>query len=423
MKSLFVLTAFILSVIFSSAQTQQVPLSRLLPEENYSAVIKQLKDKEDLSGSELLTLAFSYKQTGHPSDAIVLIENGTHGNDPDIIELLSALYFETGNYNKALPLIKNIYEEHPENYRNFIRYVDILTFNKEYIDAISLLEKGFEEDTLNFDIIKRLGDNNIKIDSLKQAVRYYDLLFTLYPENQVVASRLARLFMKTEEYRKSLNVCETILKTSPDNVNFLTLKGRVYFKVAQYMNAIIVMKKLEKLGEHSLTVQRILGISYYKKGDYIDAAKYLKEALEWNPNDAVVNYYLGAALGMLPVPEDGLPYLTDAIALLQPPSHLMEKIHQSMAGIYFNTNNYNLAIENYKKALKYNPEGVEYYLHIASVYDEGVRNKNEALKYYEKFLASLPEKLDPKKGRERYKINLKKYVERRITKIKEDNFF
>ncbi len=248
-------------------------------------------------------------------------------------------------------------------------------------------------------------------------------MFRLYPENQVVASKLAILYMNTKKYRESLNVCDTILKLSPDNKKFLVLKGNVYLKVKQYRNAIIVMKKAESLGDNSFTVQKILGISYYKTGDYIEAANYLKKAIEWQPNDPIVNYYLGASLGMLPVPTDGLPYLEEAVNLLLPPPGIMEKIHSSMANIYYKSGDFNLAIENYKKALKFNPESVEYYLHIASVYDQSLKDSKKALEYYEKFIASLPEKLDPKKGKERYAINLKDYAERRIIKIKEDNFF
>ncbi len=423
MKNLSAFIVLILTITLQQLQAQQSSLNQLLIQEEYSTIISQLKNKPHLTENEIITLAVSYKQTGHPIDAIKLIENTKADGNKDIKKLLPALYFETGNYDMALPLIKTIFEKNQNNYANFIRYVDILTFNKEYLDAIEILNERYKTDTLNFEINKRLAENYTKIDSTSKAIKHYSLLFNRYPTNQVVAYRLARLYSSSKTYRKSLNVCDTILKYSPENKRFLSLKGSVYFRVNQYRNAIIVMTKLEKLGDNSFITQRILGISYYKKDDFIEAANYLKKALEWKPDDAIVNYYLGASLSMLPVPEDGLPYLKDAIELLLPPSNVMEKIHYSMANIYHKSQEFNLAIDNYKKALNYDPKQVQYILNIATIYDLELKNNKVALKYYEKFISSLPEKLDTKKGKERYAINLKKYAERRITKIKEDNFF
>ena len=376
-----------------------------------------------MSIEELISLSVSYKQTGHLTEAIELLEKSTTKKNSSTNKLLSSLYFDTGNYDKALPIIKDIYSSNPDYYKNFSRYIDILTFKKEYHDAISLLEERLATDSLNFDINKRLGDNYIKIDSLNRAIKHYAFLFKIYPENQVVAYKLSLLYLNTKKYQESLNVCDTMLRHSPENKKFLSVKGNIYYKATQYRNAIIVMKKLESLGDNSFLTQRILGISYYKKDNYIDAASYLKKALAWHPEDAIVSYYIGASLAMLPVPEEGIPYLTEAIELLKPPPNVMEKIHHSLSTIYYNTQNFNLAIDNYKMALKYNPKNIEYYLHIATIYDQELNNSKVALDYYEKFIASLPEKLSTKKGRERYAINLKRYAERRITSIKEKDFF
>ena len=423
MKNLKLSTLFIFVISLQQIQAQQYSLNQLLIQEKYNAIISQLNDKPLLTNDELISLTVSYKQTGHLIEAIELLERSDIKKNTTINKLLSSLYFETGSYDKALPLIKAIYNRDSANYKNLIRYVDILTFKKDYPDAISLLNEQLKTDSLNFEINKRLANNYIKIDSLNKAINHYSLLFNIYPENQIVAYKLSVLYSNTKKYRKSLNVCDTILKYSPDNKKFLTVKGTVYFKAKQYRNAIVVMKKLEKLGDNSFITQRILGISYYKKDDFIEAANYLKKAIEWKPDDAIVNYYIGASLGMLPVPEDGLPYLTEAMELLLPPPNVMEKIHFSMANIYHKTQKFDMAITNYKKAIKYNPNNIEYNLHIATVYDLELNNKKLALKYYEKFITSLPEKLDDKKGKERYAINLKKYASRRITSIKEENFF
>jgi tetratricopeptide (TPR) repeat protein len=336
---------------------------------------------------------------------------------------LSRLYFETGSYDKALPLIKTIYETDRSDYRNFIRYTDILNFRKKYRQTIDLLTTRLKTDSLNFEVNKRLGETYIRIDSLNQAAKQYEKLLSLYPENQVVAYKLAVLYLKIKEYRKSLNVCDTILAYSADNTKFLALKGKVYFNVNQYKNAIIVMKKLENLGDHSYSTHRILGISYFKKNNYTEAVSYLKNVLEIKPNDAIASYYLGASLANLPIPEEGIPYLKEAAEMLQPPAQVMEKIYYNLAMIYRKTEKFNLAVENLKKLMEYNPENIRYYLSIATIYEFNIKNNDEALKYYKKFISSLPPDPDPKKGNERYNIRLKKYAENRITKINENNFF
>ncbi|NPA35554.1 MAG: tetratricopeptide repeat protein [Chlorobi bacterium] len=423
MKLLYFIFLTILLFPYANLKSQQTPINILFLNERYDQIIEQLKNKPFLSGDELSSLALSYRQTGYPDKAIAVLEDNSGETSVEHIRLLSRLYFETGNYDKALPLIKKIYETNGYDYKNIIRYSDILNFKKEYGKTIGLLTKWIETDSLNFEVNKRLAETYLKVDSLNLAAKLYEKLLNQYPENQVLSYKLAVIYLRIKEYRKSLDICDTILAHSKNNQRFLMLKGKVYFSVNQYRNAIIVMKKLEKLGDHSYITQRILGISYYKKNDYPEAVSYLKEAIEWNPEDALAHYYLGASLSLLPGPEEGIPYLKKAEEILQPPAQIMEKIYTYLAAIYSNTGKFNLAVDNYKKALKYNPQNIRYYLTIATIYEFDIHNKNKALSYYKKFVSSLPPAPDPENGKDRYTIKLKEYAENRILKIKEENFF
>jgi tetratricopeptide (TPR) repeat protein len=408
--------------LFSHAFAQD-SIHQKLFNEDYPSIIFLLGNKEELTSDEVFTLAHSYQQTGQFVQALRVIENHPDKHTKELEKLLSILYFETGNYDAALPILKNWFDQEPKHYANLIRYMEVLDFRKEYPLVAKHLTDYLQYDTLNFDVNKRLAETYQKMDSTSKAIHYYKILFDLYPANQLIGYRLAHLHYKQKEFRECLNICDTLLVSSPNNMRFLNLKGLTYFSADQYKNALIVYRKIEELGDSSFITKKHIGVSHYKLENYPDAIDQLKRAMERKNDDPEVNFFLGASLGQSLHPEDGIMYLFRTQQLIAPSPSLMESIYQKLAGIYYDTKNYKKAIEGYKTAFRYNNKQVQYLYRIASIYDHDINDQELAINYYEQFLMALPDELNPKKGQERYAIQLSEVTKTRIAFLKEEQFF
>lgn len=70
------------------------------------------------------------------------------------------------------------------------------------------------------------------------------------------------------------------------------------------------------------------------------------------------------------------------------------KLHYNVGNFYFRNREYGAAVEEYKKAIMYQPKDADAHYNLAIVNDEYLGNRTDALQHYKRFLAIAAE--DPK---------------------------
>jgi len=352
-----------------------------------------------------------------------IIEEGIekHPDNEKLEFLLANLYYESGNYVLAKPIMEK-YISSPEM---FIRLIEILEFQNSYNEAVDLLESRLKLDSLNLSLLIHLGDNYYQLDSNWLALDNYEKVYSINPDDQATANKLASILMKENEYERSIQVCDEILAKDSLNRKFLRIKGSASFNKKDYSASNTCFAKLHELGDSGQFVLKHLGLGEIEKYQYTDGRKHLLAAFKYDPNVNEVCFALGRAFLNSRTPEKGLFFLERLDSLLLPDTAVMVAIILEKRSIYSTLEEFENALSCYKQAYAYSPEP-QYLFYMASMYRHKFNEPEIALKYFTRFLEELPppEKLSDNPDLEgQVRITMRSAAENNITELKEELFF
>lgn len=333
---------------------------------------------------------------------------------------LANLYYQTGNYLAAMPYL----EKHQSNPEIFLKYINVIEFKENHTLAIKLLKENLKEDSLNFHYLNLLGDNYFQVDSIELAINSYDRIFAQNPKDQSTAKKLASLYLKTKQYKNCIEVCDTILALDSLNAKFYKYKGMAYFNSGNFRNAETCFDFLFQKGDSCKFILKHLGICKFHNNKFKKSREHLLEAFKLDSNDYETCFFIGKGYLNSPTPEKGLYYYNRVDSLLQADPLIISTLYAEKQSIYSAINNYSEALNCYILAYKYNPKP-EYLFFIASMYQNNLKDKKSAYKYYSSFLEKLPPDSDSDHiyNENQITVSLRKVAESNIEKLKEELFF
>lgn len=356
---------------------------------------------------------------GKAIEAIRILENGigSYIENKQIEILLSELYFNNGQYPKAKALLV----KHIDYPGNFMRFIELLEFERDYNEVIARINERINDDPDNIQYLVHLGGNYYQIDSTATAIGYYEKAFTLNPHDQVTAQKLANIYLKIKEYDRILEICEFILLNDSLNKSFIRLKGMASFNRDDFETSIECFNYLMLEGDSSEFILKHLGISELNNRQWHIAREHLLIAFRLDSTDFETCFFLGKSFLNSPKQLAGLYYLERADSLLQPDPKVLSVIWVEKQSIYAALHQYSEALECYEKAFNLNPKP-EYLYYMASLYEYGLKEKKKALEQYELFLSKLPPKPDSDHEFEESQVtlSLRKVAEEKISSLREE---
>ncbi|MFC2089405.1 tetratricopeptide repeat protein [Bacteroidota bacterium] len=366
--------------------------------------------------------AVALNAQGEVLESIRILEDGLVKYENDSLQqmLLGDLYFKTGQYAKAKPLLYR-FRSDPER---FIKLIRVLEFESDNKQAISLLEKQLLKDSLNIEYLSRLGDNYLEIDWILNARESFNKLIRINPGDIVTLGKLANIHLRLIEPETAIMICNKAMAYDSTNRTIIKIRGIAAFRIGDFEHAQSDLSYLIENGDSSIATLKHLGISEYKSYYYKDAEDHLHLAHMKDTSDHEICYFLGKVLVYNEAPEEGLRYLILADSLIQPNPEIRSAILAEQASAYVDLNQNEKGLELYTQAFDESPRP-EYLFFIASLYQHRFKNDSKALEMYQVFLDSLPEterEFSPQ-GKNSQSITLKRTAELNIEKLREELFF
>ncbi len=368
-------------------------------------------------------LGFITNREGNLLGAIDVLEEGLsiYSADPSMELLLTNFYYESGNFVKAKPLLEKFSDSH----ENFIRLIELLEFQNDFSEAIEKLESRLISDSLNLSLLIHLGDNYYQLDSNKIALQYYEKVYSINPNDQSTANKLASILVKEKEYERSIEICDEVLGQDSLNKKFIRIKGSASFNNKNYITSNSCFGSLYEMGDSGVFVLKHLGLGEIEQYNYVDARKHLLGAYQKSPDDFEICFMLGRGFLNSRTPEKGLYYLERLDSLLLPDTVVLATILLEKRSIYATLEDYEKVLACYKKAYAYDPKpGYIYY--IASLYQYRFDEPELALEFYTKFLEMLPPPVslsDNPDLKGQITITMRSAAENSITELREKLFF
>lgn len=330
--------------------------------------------------SVTLNLARALEKNGQSAEAIQLLKSlSATGESAFVVEqLLASLYFEQGQFGKALTIYQKLTEKQPEN---------------SYF-------------------LKQAGRCTVKLNKLPQAETYLQKALQLNNKDNDLYILLFNLYKNQQKWPQALQIVQQGLIHFPQDARLLLAAGDSYFATKQYYQAIAHYQQARQHGDSSAYLYKKLGAAYYYTNDYSSALLALKKAIKKDNKDPINYYFLGLVQKELSLNDKAIENFQKAVALSLP--DYLPDVYFHLADAFQQKKEYAAAINFYKKVLEADTSRVMPLFYMATIYDDYYKDRKIPLQFYQKFLERADESVPQK---------YKNYALERMAKIREQLHF
>ncbi len=272
-----------------------------------------------------------YYMEGQFDQALACYEKSLEWNpyrEDTMMEMIVAAHL-TGRDKKAVELLQNILDKHPNNRSVKKAMADLLSWNHEYSKAIALYTE--------------LAQN-------KKDVK--------------IARSLAEIYLWAGQFDKAREVAQSILKDHPKDPQARLILGKSYHYAGQGEQAAKIYNELVK--EKSLDraqVQRLLGETRVMSKDFSDAVEAYQNALKKEPGNVPAMVALGDVLSWMGRYDESISWYEKVLKLQ--PGYTDVKV--KMAKVYSWRKDYAKAEALYKEILDQEPRNKEAFLSLGEI--------------------------------------------------------
>ncbi len=339
-----------------------------------------------------------------------------------LFTLLIDNLYEQGRYKQALIWI-NKYEETSIITTNiYKKKIAILESQEKYQIALKELLVSFYKDSLNRYTLVHLGDNYLKLDSIKKANKFYSDAYKLDSNDFSTTKKYIYTLNKVNP-KKVLPLAYNIIKNDSTNIFGWKSLANSLYKIRNWDSAMYAYNKLLSLGDSSISTLKKASILKCSSGEFRATIPILKKAIYIDTTSTELYYYYGLALANSTLIDSSFNYFKKALTLLQPDTLLISRIYSDIALTYRMLKDADNSLKYYDLAYSTNKNHFEYIYIKGTIFDRDLDNKTEALRYYSDFLNIAENQSSNNTEFNFERLGLIEYAKVRIREIKEDLFF
>lgn len=263
--------------------------------ELFDVLVDQHPHEHDLHDMYARYLIFSkdYVEAAHQTELTLDLDPA----DEEGWEMLTSLYLQIDNLDKAEESVMRSLRYYPENARQYVVLGSINSQRKRYDAAEKNYEKGLEladstDVSLLSSIYGAIGDNLYAQEKADSAFTYYKKAILYNPENYLALNNCAYyLACEGKDLDEALKMIETVMAVETDNPTSMDTYAWVLFKRKEYQKAReVIDKTLELAEEEDLSADLLehAGDIYFMNGDPDEAVEYWKKALKLDPKNELL---------------------------------------------------------------------------------------------------------------------------------------
>lgn len=335
-------------------------------------------------------------------------------------EALLLDYYQTQRYKEANDYLKQTYHEPvtdlkalsrlaytsqmagklPEAEGYYLRVYNQDTTNRAALYSLAVINykrgnmlkaEGFymmilRKDSLNFAIYKQLAQISNSRGDTQSYIAYLQKANKLNAQDPDVASDLSDIFVSLRFLPQAEKILNAAISGDPENVILLESLVKLTYAQHKWPETIATAEKLMALGDNPLPVLSKLGQAYYITKSYQCGIEIFK-SIDENSQNETTYYFTGLCYKALKDQKKAVDYFVKAITAGLSPN--IDSYYNEMADSYHQQKLLKKAIAAFQKALQFDEKPMTYYS-IASLYDNDLKDKTNAIKFYHKYLDARP---------------------------------
>jgi tetratricopeptide (TPR) repeat protein len=284
-------------------------------------------------------------------------------------------YYKEALLNADIPEAKDeIYLDIAIEYQTKNDYVSALNTLKEAIKFNPNNEEALGEIAVLFDLLNE--DEN--------AINFFINHINYNPYSAISWYNLGTVYFKNKNFDKAIEAYEYCLVIQEDFADVYNSLGDIFMEKGDFDKALDFFKESIKIDGENPTILCCMGECYEQLNDFKLAEYYYKKSLELDPEYPESWLGRGIIEDMNGNTREGIAFMLKA-ASLEPTNFLIFFV---LAETYEKIENYDAAIENYKKSLQLEPSNedcLKRYTLLASYFFSEIAILDFLIKYEDNF--------------------------------------
>ena len=394
MKSIFV-GLFLCCTAFIQAQNNAI--QNALKNSDYESAIKLISKEKETPELDFLK-AKCFKNIARYDDAISLLEVLVRQdiNNVQAINELADSYQLKGNFRKSKLYCFMALQSAPTNRFAQLNYLNSTFKLKEWKQTVQQAHAILQNDSIPA-LYPVLGDCFVQLSKTDSAIYYYSKSMKSNPDDYYTLTKLSKIYLVNDRYNDLINSTNRFIQSDSSNQAINQYNGIGYSMNSEYDKAIYRLNKLFQQGDSSFVTNYYLGSSYFSTGDYENAYERLSGAFRIDSTNQNLYYFLGKSAIYSGYRQKGIRILINGINKMTPKDSVLFNYYINICHGYGSIFNNQDVIFNKTEEIKYqklcykcNPDYKLALYYIAEIYDTTLKNPEEALNYYQQFLATRP---------------------------------
>ena len=208
------------------------------------------------------------------------------------------------------------------------------------------------------------------------------------------------LYIKKKKYDDAIIITEKYLQVDSLNQKINSINAYLYVLKKDYVNSYYKFLKCYLNNDTSKFVLKYLGITCFKLDSFEATKFYLEKAYKLDSADYQVSNFLGIACATYVYKQLGIYYLNKTAKLMTPDSVYLSSVYFNLGKAYDSYSNSpcKSGYDAFVRANELNPKDTLSMLFLAFKFDNCIHDKESAIKYYKKFIATRPPKKNDNKN-------------------------
>jgi len=364
---------------------------------DYESVIK-LISKEKASPELNFLKATCYKNIARYNEAIILLDEivGKDVSNIQAVNELADCYQLCGNYRKAKTYYFLALQSAPASRYAQLNYLNITFKLKEWSQSLQQAHSILQTDSLPA-LYPVMGDCFVQMLRMDSAEYYYNRRMNSNPDDYNTLGKLCKIYLTIGNYDDLTASTTRFIQADSSNQVINQYNGIGLSMNKNYDRAIYRLNKLAQQGDSSFLTNYYLGASCFSTGDYMTAYERLSSAFRMDSTNQNLYYFLGKSAIYSGYKQKGIQILINGVNKLIPKDSELFNYYLNIAHGYGSIFSEQDLLFNKTQEVKYrklcyscNPDYKLALYNIAEIYDTSLKDKEEALKYYNQFMATRP---------------------------------
>jgi tetratricopeptide (TPR) repeat protein len=272
----------------------------------------------------LLRLGICKLRDKMPQEAILVHQKalGFAPNNQEVLFALAADYEETKRFDDALEMYKRILNRDSSNLTAIIRMRDLY-------QRLGQWEELYE--TQSKLVANPLTPSEMEIEHRKLVGLKYEF---------------GRSLLEAGDLERAKKIFRGVIKLDKDFIPAYLGLGEVYFEESKASEAAELWEKAYKMTSSTLLLHRLEDL-YLRQGEPGKAIELYMKAVNWNPQDVRLKFFLGKLYYRLEMVDEAF----DILSTVDWGDKEFPDVHKLLGNIYLRRGSLGLAASEFKKAL------------------------------------------------------------------------